>query len=45
MSPANANHAVGIIGLGIMGGAFARNLLKSGWKVVGCKHGVVRTEP
>ena len=26
---------VGIIGLGIMGGAFARNLVKSGWKVVG----------
>jgi putative dehydrogenase len=26
---------VGIIGLGIMGGAFARNLTKSGWRVVG----------
>jgi putative dehydrogenase len=26
---------VGIIGLGIMGGAFARNLMKAGWRVVG----------
>src|SRR5919108_38901 len=26
---------VGIIGLGIMGGAFARNLTKSRWRVVG----------
>jgi L-threonate 2-dehydrogenase len=26
---------VGVIGLGIMGGAFARNLIKSGWRVVG----------
>src|SRR6266851_1339202 len=26
---------VGIVGLGIMGGAFARNLMKSGWRVVG----------
>jgi L-threonate 2-dehydrogenase len=26
---------VGIVGLGIMGGAFARNLLQSGWHVVG----------
>jgi putative dehydrogenase len=26
---------VGIIGLGIMGGAFARNLLAAGWRVVG----------
>jgi putative dehydrogenase len=26
---------VGIIGLGIMGGAFARNLSKAGWRVVG----------
>ena len=37
MSPAKANKkkAVGIIGLGIMGGAFARNLIASGWRVVG----------
>ncbi len=27
---------VGIIGLGIMGGAFARNLLAAGWRVHGC---------
>jgi len=26
---------VGVVGLGIMGGAFARNLVKSGWHVVG----------
>jgi 3-hydroxyisobutyrate dehydrogenase-like beta-hydroxyacid dehydrogenase len=26
---------IGIIGLGIMGGAFARNLVASGWKVIG----------
>jgi len=26
---------VGIIGLGIMGGAFARNLVKAGWRVTG----------
>src|SRR5512139_2947279 len=27
--------AVGIVGLGIMGGAFARQLKKAGWRVVG----------
>lgn len=26
---------VGVIGLGIMGGAFARNLVKGGWRVIG----------
>ena len=26
---------VGVIGLGIMGGAFAKNLIESGWRVVG----------
>jgi putative dehydrogenase len=26
---------VGVIGLGIMGGAFAKNLIKSGWRVIG----------
>ncbi len=26
---------VGVIGLGIMGGAFARNLVKAGWRVIG----------
>jgi len=37
MSPAKANNkkTVGVIGLGIMGGAFARNLVASGWRVVG----------
>ncbi len=30
-----ASDSIGIIGLGIMGGAFARNLVKSGWKVTG----------
>ena len=27
---------IGIIGLGIMGGAFARNLVAGRWTVVGC---------
>jgi putative dehydrogenase len=27
--------AIGIIGLGIMGGAFAQNLLSAGWRVIG----------
>src|SRR5262252_2957052 len=26
---------VGVVGLGIMGGAFARNLVQSGWRVIG----------
>ncbi len=26
---------VGVVGLGIMGGAFARNLAKAGWRVIG----------
>lgn len=30
-----ATDPIGIIGLGIMGGAFARNLMASGWKVTG----------
>ena len=32
---AKSKGVVGIIGLGIMGGSFARNLVKSGWRVVG----------
>jgi len=32
---------VGIVGLGIMGGAFARNILKAGFSVVG--HDVLET--
>jgi 3-hydroxyisobutyrate dehydrogenase-like beta-hydroxyacid dehydrogenase len=38
MSPAKPkkrNKTVGVIGLGIMGGAFARNLVAAGWRVVG----------
>ncbi len=27
---------IGVIGLGIMGGAFAKNLAAAGWRVVGC---------
>ena len=30
-----ANRKVGVVGLGIMGGAFAQNLVKAGWHVVG----------
>jgi putative dehydrogenase len=30
------NKVVGIVGLGIMGGAIARNLVERGWQVVGC---------
>ena len=35
MSPAKSSKTVGVIGLGIMGGSFSRNLVKSGWRVVG----------
>ena len=37
MSPAKskAKRTVGVIGLGIMGGAFARNLVAAGWRVLG----------
>jgi 3-hydroxyisobutyrate dehydrogenase-like beta-hydroxyacid dehydrogenase len=35
MNAARAKKVVGIVGLGIMGGAFARNLVAAGWKVVG----------
>ena len=35
MSPASAKRSVGIVGLGIMGGAIARNLVDAGWRVVG----------
>ena len=30
-----AKGKVGIVGLGIMGGAFAKNLVAAGWRVVG----------
>src|SRR4051812_37111558 len=35
MSPKKSKKTVGIIGFGIMGGSFARNLLANGWRVVG----------
>jgi 3-hydroxyisobutyrate dehydrogenase-like beta-hydroxyacid dehydrogenase len=35
MSPAKSKNTVGVIGLGIMGGSFARNLADRGWRVVG----------
>ena len=35
MSPAKTKKTVGVIGLGIMGGSFSRNLLAAGWRVVG----------
>jgi len=35
MSPAQSNKTVGVIGLGIMGGAFSRNLVAAGWRVAG----------
>ena len=35
MGSARTKGAVGVVGLGIMGGAFARNLLADGWRVVG----------
>ena len=35
MATAKQRDAVGVIGLGIMGGAFARNLAAAGWRVIG----------
>src|SRR5690348_10406644 len=35
MAVRRAKGTVGVIGLGIMGGAFAKNLVASGWRVVG----------
>src|SRR5262249_32721674 len=35
MGMARSKGAVGIVGLGIMGGAFAKNLAAAGWRVVG----------
>jgi 3-hydroxyisobutyrate dehydrogenase-like beta-hydroxyacid dehydrogenase len=35
MSPAKSKNTVGVIGLGIMGGSFARNLADHGWRVIG----------
>jgi 3-hydroxyisobutyrate dehydrogenase-like beta-hydroxyacid dehydrogenase len=35
MGRVKTKKTVGVIGLGIMGGSFSRNLVKSGWRVVG----------
>ena len=35
MSPAKSKNTVGVIGLGIMGGSFARNVADRGWRVIG----------
>ena len=35
MSPKRSKKTVGVIGLGIMGGSFSRNLVAAGWRVVG----------
>jgi len=43
MSAASAKGTVGVIGLGIMGGAIAKNLVLSGWRVVGYDIDAART--
>ena len=35
MAARNTKGTVGVIGLGIMGGAFAKNLVAAGWRVIG----------
>jgi 3-hydroxyisobutyrate dehydrogenase-like beta-hydroxyacid dehydrogenase len=35
MAKARTKGTVGVVGLGIMGGAFARHLAKAGWRVIG----------
>src|ERR1700693_3943924 len=35
MSAAGAKGTVGVVGLGIMGGAIAKNLVAAGWRVLG----------
>jgi 3-hydroxyisobutyrate dehydrogenase-like beta-hydroxyacid dehydrogenase len=35
MSPKKSSKTVSVIGLGIMGGSFSRNLVKAGWRAVG----------
>src|SRR6266704_5166089 len=42
MTAASVKGAVGVIGLGIMGGAIARNLVAAGWRVVGYDIDTVR---
>jgi 3-hydroxyisobutyrate dehydrogenase-like beta-hydroxyacid dehydrogenase len=36
MAARKTKGTVGIVGLGIMGGAFAKNLKHAGWRVIGC---------
>ena len=43
MSAAGAKGTVGVVGLGIMGGAIAKNLVASGWHVVGYDIDAART--
>src|SRR6202011_2721054 len=43
MSAASARGTVGVVGLGIMGGAIAKNLVASGWRVVGYDIDAART--
>ena len=43
MSAASAKGIVGVIGLGIMGGAIAKNLAAAGWRVVGYDIDAART--
>jgi putative dehydrogenase len=35
MRPNKSSKTVGVIGLGIMGGSFSRNLIRAGWRVIG----------
>lgn len=43
MSAASAKGLVGVVGLGIMGGAIAKNLVAAGWRVVGYDIDAART--
>src|SRR5580700_1028520 len=43
MSAASAKGSVGVVGLGIMGGAIAKNLVAAGWHVVGYDIDAART--
>src|SRR5215469_1655556 len=43
MSAASAKGTVGVVGLGIMGGAIAKNLVAAGWRVVGFDIDAART--
>src|SRR5262249_8964695 len=43
MSAASAKGTVGVIGLGIMGGAIAKNLAAAGWRVIGYDIDAART--